>query len=203
MKITLPDNYSEITVGQYMELWEMYESVQDAHESQRRCIELLSGLEAHSLQEATWDSLQEASEALSWLVKDPDPFTLKMPLIRRFELKGQQYGFIPDMSKLTVGEYADLETLCRGGVFGVLNKLCAILFRQVSKEKMDKYSIIAYAPSEERKEVMKDLPMNIAVAAVVFFCNTGKELILTTELFLEKQAKEAGMRYTTSGAGMA
>ena len=92
MKITLPDNYSEVTVGQYMELWKMYEKEDDAYLAQRRAIETLAGLEPNALQDASWESIEQSSETLNWLISEPDPFTLKMPLIRRFELKGQQYG---------------------------------------------------------------------------------------------------------------
>ncbi len=187
MNITLPDDYSEITVGQYMKLWEMYEKQTDAFTAQRQCIELLAGLEPDSLKNATWESIEQASTNLNWLISEPDPFTLKLPLIRRFELEGKQYGFIPDMSKLTVGEYADLETICKDGVFDVLNKLCSILFREVTSEKLDKYDIKVYDPSKDRDLIMLKLPMNIAVAAVVFFCNIGKELIFTTQHYLTKQ----------------
>ena len=192
MKIILPDNYSEIKVGQYMSLWDMYEKQTDAFVAQRQCIELLAGLKPDSLKNATWESIEQASTNLNWLISEPDPFTLKLPLVRRFELEGKQYGFIPDMSKLTVGEYADLETLCKDGVFDVLNKLCSILFREVTSEKLDKYSIKVYEPNSDRDEAMKNLQMDIAVGAIVFFCNTAKELIFTTERYLQNMetAKE-------------
>ena len=203
MKITLPDNYSEVTVAQYMKLWKMFEEEDDVYVSQRKCIETLAGLEPGALKDATWDSIEASSATLNWLVADPDPFTLKMPLIRRFELKGQQYGFIPDMNKLTVGEYADLETMCKGGIFDVLDKLCGILFREVTKEKLDKYEIVTYDLSPDRTRAMQDLPMNIAVAAIVFFCNTAKELIITTQRYLQKAEKASkGTLSTPSGGGM-
>lgn len=186
-----------------MKLWAMYEKEDNVHNAQRRCIELLSGLEPNSLQNATWDSIAKASQTLNWLMDEPDPFNLKMPLIRRFELKGKQYGFIPDMSRLTVGEYADLETICKNGVFEVLEKLCAILFREVTTEKLDKYEIKNYSASKERKEAMLELPMNIAVGAIVFFCNTAKGLIFTTQLYLEKQEKQSmATQFTRNGRGM-
>lgn len=203
MKITLPDNYSEVTVGQYMELWKMYEKEDDAYNAQRRAIETLAGLEPNSLQNATWESIEQSSATLNWLISEPDPFTLKMPLVRRFELKGQQYGFIPDMTRLTVGEYADLETMCSSGVFESMNKLCAILFREVTTEKLDKYEIVPYSISPDRKVNMLDLPMNIAVGAIVFFCNTAKELVSTTERYLENAEKSLkAMPSIKNGDGM-
>ena len=47
MKITIPEDYSEITVGQYKALWKMYERAEDAYTAQRRCIELLAGLKEY------------------------------------------------------------------------------------------------------------------------------------------------------------
>jgi hypothetical protein len=106
------------------------------------------------------------------------------------------------MTKLTVGEYADLETYCKGGVFNVLEKLCAILFREVKVEKGDRYEIALYSPDEESKKTMLDLPMNIAVAAVVFFCNTAEELVSASERYFNQQKeKKEETRYTPSGDG--
>ena len=151
MKIILPDDYSEITVGQYKKLWKLYEKEEDAYVAQRRCIELLAKLEEGALKNASWESIEKASGTINWLISEPDPFTLKLPLVRRFRLNDVDYGFIPDWSRLTVGEYA----------------------------------------------------MNIAVAAIVFFCRIEEELISTTQRSLQEMEKAQEMASTKSGGGMA
>ena len=201
MKITIPEDYSEITVGQYKALWKMYEKAEDAYTAQRRCIELLAGLKEGELQNASWESIEVISAKLNWLVDDPDPFALKMPLVNTFELHGIKYGFIPDWTRLTVGEYADLETFCKGGVFDVLEELCAILFREIVAEKNDRYEIKPYDISEKRKAAMLDLPMNIAVGAMVFFSHIEKELATITQRYLSQVEKESQTLFTPSGAG--
>ena len=203
MKISLPNDYSQITVGQYKAIWKMYEREEDAYHAQRRCIELLADLEEGALQNASWESIEVASATLNWLIDDPDPFALKMPLINTFELHDVKYGFIPDWTKLTVGEYADLETFCKQGVFEVLEKLCAIVFRPIVSEKNDRYTIESYQPDEKRSEAMLDLPMNIAVAAMVFFSHIEKELATTMQRYLKKAAKENPTLFMENGVGTA
>lgn len=203
MKIILPDDYSEITVGQYKKLWKLYEKEEDAYVAQRKCIELLADLPEGTLKNASWESIEKASGTINWLISEPDPFALKLPLVRRFRLKDVDYGFIPDWSRLTVGEYADLETLCRDGMFEVLEKVCACLFREVAEEKGEGYNIRSYTNSKRRSEAMLDLPMNIAVAAIVFFCRIEEELISTTQRSLQQMEKGQEMASIKSGGGMA
>tara|TARA_R110000803_G_scaffold144922_3_gene210744 strand:- start:3 stop:674 length:672 start_codon:yes stop_codon:yes gene_type:complete len=201
MKITLPDDYSEVTVGQFQSLYKLYEKEEDAYVAQRRCIELLANLEEGALQHASWESIESASAKINWLISEPDPFTLKLPLVNTFELQGKRYGFIPDWSKLTVGEYADLETLCRDGMFSVLEKVCACLFREIVEEVGDQYTIRPYTLDKRRHRTMLSLPMNIAVGAIVFFCHIEEELISTTQRYSREMEKGQEMDSIPNGDG--
>ena len=62
MKITLPTDFSEVTVSQYKRLWKVYEHEKEPYEAVRRAIETLCDLDHGALQQAHWGSIEEAAE---------------------------------------------------------------------------------------------------------------------------------------------
>ena len=60
------------------------------------------------------------------------------------EVEGQEYGFIPDLNEITLGEYADIETFIKNGLEKHLPEIMAVLFRPILEKEDDVYSIKAY-----------------------------------------------------------
>lgn len=201
MKIKLPETYAEMTVGQYMELWDTFEREQDTPTAIRRCIEILASLDQGALNDADWNDIDQAAEKLRWLLDEPDPFTLRMQLQQKVCLEGRWYGFIPDWSKLTVAEYADLETYCNQGLFMHLDRAMAVMYRPITREAHGMYDIETYEPSKERRELMRDCPMSVCVSAVVFFCRIQKVSATTTQRYSREMAAAKKTRYKRNGGG--
>ena len=112
-----------------------------------------------------------------------------------FELDGQLYGFTP-ISKMTLGEYTDLERLAKDSNAN-LEEILAILYRPIQKhsfkgmkyafkntykvalgqaENLFKYYETKEYSNKERvlqAEVMKDIPAQMALGAVSFFLVLG------------------------------
>ncbi len=202
MKVSLPEGYHEITIEQYQNVWKAYEKSTHAHESVRLAIECLAGLEQGALQNAQWHEIEKAGELLAWFISDPDASTLKQPLQNKIKLNGRWYGFIPNWTTLTVGEFADLDTYCNQGMFENLHIIMSILYRPIALERHDSYEIESYVPSKERKAEMLNLKMDVAIGALVFFCNIEKELAITMERSLNgKTQMKKPRRFTASGDG--
>jgi hypothetical protein len=81
-------------------------------------------------------------------------------------LHGQDYGFIPDLDRMTAGEWVDMETY--GFDPENLHKLMSILYRPVIETKGEKYLIASYTGNED-SEAMKDTPANIIIGVLLFF----------------------------------
>jgi len=178
MKVSLPEGYHEITIEQYQNVWKAYEKSMNAHESVRLAIECLGGLEPGSLKNAQWHEIEKAGELLAWFIADPDASTMKQPLQQKVMLDNRWYGFIPNWTTLTVGEFADLDTYCNQGMFDNL------------------------LPSKERKAKMLNLKMDVAIGALVFFCNIEKELAITMQHSLSKKEQtKKPKQFTVNGAG--
>lgn len=204
MKITLPTDFSEVTVTQYKQIWRVYEKETEPYEAVRRAIETLCNLECGALQQAHWGSIEEAAEKIGWLMQEPDVLTLKMPLKQTIKHRGIKYGYIPDWSRLTVGEFADIETYTQQGLFDNLEKILSVLYRPICKEKGDSYEIEKYDVSKRRQEAMLQLPMDVAIGAMVFFCNIEKALATTSQPSLKRKQKKQKKqkRFTAAGDGM-
>lgn len=202
MKVSLPEGYHEITIEQYQNVWKAYEKSTNAHESVRLAIECLGGLEQGSLQNAQWHEIEKAGELLAWFISDPDASTMKQPLQNKVKLNGRWYGFIPNWTTLTVGEFADLDTYCNQGMFDNLHVIMSILYRPIALERHDSYEIETYLPSKERKAEMLNLKMDVAIGALVFFCNIEKELAITMQRSLKRMEQmKKPRRFTASGDG--
>ena len=105
-------------------------------------------------------------------------------LKRVMEIDGVDYGFHPDLSEITLGEYADIESFVKEGLEKNMPEIMAILFRPVLKKKDNAYTIEAYDGNiTMRKEVMKKMSASQVQAALFFFSNLGKELSLIMELY--------------------
>ncbi len=202
MKVSLPEGYHEITIEQYQNVWKAYEKSMNAHESVRLAIECLGGLEPGTLKNAQWHEIEKAGELLAWFMSDPDASTMKQPLQNKVKLNDRWYGFIPNWTTLTVGEFADLDTYCNQGMFENLHIIMSILYRPIVLERHDSYEIETYLPSKERKAEMLNLKMDVAIGALVFFCNIEKELAITMQHYSNgKTQMKKPRQFTASGDG--
>lgn len=194
MKIRLPEGWHEITVGQYKRLWAAFEREPEGINAVRRCLEVLSDLREGELIHAEHRDIEKATTKIAWLLDEPDPFTLKADLKQRVTIQGRTFGFIPDWTKLTVAEYADMETYCNKGLFEHLEKMMSVLYRPIVAQEFDMYDVEPYTPNKERQRLMLECPMDVCVSAVVFFCNIQKALATTSLPYLSKETESKTIR---------
>jgi len=115
------------------------------------------------------------------------------------EIDGVEYGMHPDLSEITLGEYADIETLIKEGVEKNLPELVAILFRPIIErgESEDVYTIEAYDGNIKiRAEVMGKMSASQVQSVLVFFYALGTVLLEITQLFLTEQRQETKILQT-------
>ena len=111
-------------------------------------------------------------------------------LKRIIQIDGIEYGFHPDLSSITLGEYADLETFIKGGIEKHLAEIMAVLYRPIKEKKNDVYIIDAYDGNIRlRTEEMKKMSAQQVQSALVFFYTLGKELSEILPLYLMEQLK--------------
>ena len=122
-------------------------------------------------------------------------------------IDGQEYGFHPNLDDITIGEYADIETLIKDSLENNLPELMAVLFRPVIDRKGEAYKIEAYnGDITIRAEVMKKMSSEQVQSALVFFWNFVQELSSSLQSYLMipliKEMEEAAKVSAKSGAGL-
>jgi len=111
-------------------------------------------------------------------------------LKRIIEIEGIEYGFHPSLDRITLGEFADLETFLKMGIQKHLPEVMAILYRPIVEKKNNIYTIEKYDGNIEiRTEVMKRMKAEEVQAALVFFWSFAKELLIALPSSLTRRLK--------------
>jgi len=112
-------------------------------------------------------------------------------LKRIIEINDVEYGFMPELDKISLGEYADVEQFIKNGIESNLPELMAVLYRPVKLKKNDIYIIDAYdGDITMRTEEMKKMSAEQVQSALVFFYHLGKVLSEILPLYLMELLKE-------------
>jgi hypothetical protein len=96
-----------------------------------------------------------------------------------------EFGFIPNLEEMSFGEYVDLDHNI--GKIESFHKAMAVLYRPITKKTKDTYEIMPYSGTDEFSELMKYAPLDIAMAASVFFYRLGNDLVQATLTSLEQE----------------
>ena len=119
-------------------------------------------------------------------------FEEKQELIPKFKMYGIEYGFIPNLDEITYGENKDVTAYINE--WGTMHKAMAVLFRPIKQKQRDKYIIEEYEGSHKYSEVMKDMPLEVVMGAMVFFYNLTNVLLKSIPSYLEKQMEREQMQ---------
>mgnify|MGYP003666167010 FL=1 len=108
-----------------------------------------------------------------------------------FEIDGVEYGMHPDLSEITLGEYADIETFIKEGLEKNMPELMSVLFRPITEKNGSVYTIAAYDGNITiRAEEMKKMSAEQVQSALVFFWHFAKELSEILPSYLMERTQE-------------
>ena len=108
-----------------------------------------------------------------------------------FEIDGVEYGMHPDLSELTLGEYADIESFIKAGLEQNMPEIMSVLFRPIKERNGSAYVIEAYDGNITiRAEEMKKMSAEQVQASLFFFSNFVKELSMTLPSYLMERTQE-------------
>lgn len=108
------------------------------------------------------------------------------------EIEGKEYGFHPKLDDITLGEYADVETMIVDGLEKNLPELMAVLYRPITEKKNDKYTIEPYdGDITIRAEKMRKMSAQEVQNAMVFFWTFATNLLKIMPSFLLERVKKS------------
>jgi hypothetical protein len=182
VKIQIPEDLSEVTLEQYQYLMEIQNPDDDDEFAARKLISVLCKI---PLSQVMYIDYSSASELLA---KFNQMFSEEKMMYTRFKLNNVEFGFIPDIEKISFGEYIDCEKYMSS--WKTMHNAMAVLYRPIVKTKGDKYEIENYEGSATYEEVMKAMPLSVALGANVFFWNLVSELLEGLIVYLQNEVKK-------------
>jgi len=118
-------------------------------------------------------------------------FEVEHQFVNQFELYGKRFGFIPKLDDITYGENKDITNYIND--WGNMHKAMAVLFRPIEKKLSNQYIIEDYEGSHVYSDIMKDMPLSVALGSMVFFYNLTNELLNYIPNYLQKQINKEQM----------
>ena len=179
IEINVPTSLSEVTLGQYQKFLKIAEDNPEGNFLNAKMIEIFCGIPLSDSYKLKMSSVTAIIDILNELLSQ----TPKR--VEQFTMNGVQYGFIPDLDEMSLGEYVDLDGSASD--WNNMHIAMNVLYRKIKIKKSGKYNIVDY--NVENPEKMKDMPLDAAIGSLFFFYNLGMELSKHTILYSNNQAE--------------
>ena len=184
MKIKIPQTTHDITIEQYAK----YNMVADDQDKEFVGHKMLSIFLNISMK----DALNMEQSVAEEVIKDLNDMLDTQEDRFEFTHNGVEYGFIPDLEQMTLGEYVDLEDYIVNAKDWT--KAMAVLFRPVKQRIRDLYDIEPYIGDKRSQETAKDFPASAFITATVFFYSLSKQLWVNSAFYLGKLLNSQQMK---------
>lgn len=183
IELSVPTALSDITLGQYQKYLKVLEENEGADDFLAlKTIEIFCKI---SLKDVLSIPAKDAEKVLGIITK---AFEEKPNLIRRFDLLGVDMGFEPQLENIALGAYIDVEDNISD--WQKMHKAMAALYRPVNFKSKDKYTVAPYEPSEDVSALMREMPLDVAMSAMVFFYALGMELLKAIPNYIQSNLTE-------------
>ena len=188
VEITIPDSLSEVTLDQYQRYLKIQDNNQDEKFLASKMIEIFCGVKLSDTLKMKYADVDGICNILV------DMFNEKPQLVTKFKMKGIEYGFIPKLDDISLGEYIDLDAFL--GDWENMHRAMAVLYRPIDTKYGDKYSIKDYEAGDG--EIMKDMPLDAVISSIIFFYHLGIDLSQAMMNYLEEQEETSLVQYLNS-----
>ena len=160
---------AEIPLKNYQRFLKMQAESTDEEFIAQKMIEIFCGIDLKEVAKIKLTDLNELIEHFNKIFNQAPKF------YHRFKLKDMEFGFIPNLEDISWGEYIDLEHHLNN--WDNYHKAMAVMYRPIINTRKDKYEIAPYTASEEYHELMKYMPMEIAISSRVFFLRFRERVV--------------------------
>lgn len=191
MRINIPTSLHEISLGDHQKFISIVnQNVKQGEEISEemgrfinnKAIEIFCRVEAHKILKLPVSVYNVAVEAIQNVLNQ------KPVLYKEIHITAQNgkvdLGFIPNIEKMTFGEYVDLNNYTSD--WDKMHLAMAVLYRPITARHKDRYTIAEYEGSETWGMQMKQVPVYHALAAQLFFWNLTNELLIAMETYFPK-----------------
>tara|TARA_R110000851_G_scaffold94714_1_gene205714 strand:+ start:89 stop:739 length:651 start_codon:yes stop_codon:yes gene_type:complete len=179
MKVDLivPNSLKEITLKQYQKFIKIQKENDDPYFLQCKMIEIFCNLDSNAVRNIKLSDADKIVNVLNLMFEE------KPKLINTFKLGKVEYGFIPKLEDISLGEYVDLDTYM--GDWDNMHIAMNVLYRPITEKIKDKYLIEDY--NTESKDKLDEIPLDVVLGSVFFLYNLGMELSTVMLNYLEEE----------------
>jgi hypothetical protein len=196
IEINVPTSLNEVTLGQYQKYLKIAENNPEGNFLDAKMIEIFCGIPLSDSYKLKMSSAAAIVDIITELLNQTPKHT------ERFKLNGIEYGFIPDLDEMSLGEYIDLDN--NVSKWEQMHVAMNVLYRPIKTSKVGKYNIEEY--DVKNPEKMKDIPLGAAIGSVFFFLHLGMKLsehtILSSSNQTEMEAIQEQLTSEQSGVGI-
>ncbi len=182
IQINVPTSLNEIPLKNYVDFLNVQKGSNDEEFVAQKMIEIFCGIRLVDVAKIKLTSLNEM------VVHFTELFNQKPKFQQTFKIGDIEFGFIPNLEDISFGEYVDLENNLQS--WDSFNKAMAVMYRPIKTRIKDKYDIQEYSGTKEYQDLMQYAPLDVCIAASVFFYNLSNELLAATLNYLQKQIKK-------------
>lgn len=177
MKVTIPETLDEITLEQYIKY--------------NRVLNLTTTEEAKTIGIISVFCNLTTDEVISMDMKDIKEISNQIVSVLNseatFKQRFDKYGFIPNLDKITAGEYIDLDKYI--GDIENCTKAMVVMYREIDQSVLGNYTIKPYAGTDNSNEMLT-APLSAYLGAKVFFWNLSKDLLKATKECLVQPSQQ-------------
>tara|TARA_R100001440_G_scaffold35966_1_gene55073 strand:+ start:1420 stop:2079 length:660 start_codon:yes stop_codon:yes gene_type:complete len=166
LSINVPTELSDVTLGQYQKFVKIQKANEDPTFIAQKMVEIFCKIDLKDTFKIKVTDINEIVAILNNL------FDKKPELITEFKLNNQEYGFIPKLEDISLGEYVDVDTYLAD--WDNMHLAMNVLYRPIKMKYGGKYDIIDYEAKESDK--MKDMTLDVVFSCLIFFYNLGIDL---------------------------
>ena len=196
IEINVPTTLNEITLGQYQKFLKIAENNPEGNFLNAKMIEIFCGIPLSDSYKLKMSSVTAIIEILSELLESTPKHQEK------FTIGSTEYGFIPDLNDMSLGEYIDLDN--NASNWEQMHVAMNVLYRPIKESRVGKYNIVDY--NIATSETLKDMPLGAAIGSLFFFYNLGMELskhtILCSNNQQEMEAIQEQLTLEKNGVGI-
>ena len=165
-KLNIPESLNEVTLSQYQKWVKIIDEEKISTFFQQKMIEIFCNSELKKILQMKVKDVDEVTSNIDNL------FNEKPLFVPTFKLGEIEFGFIPQLDEMTFGEYIDLDNYLTD--WETMHKAMSVLFRPILHKRKGKYVIEDYKGSDTYN--LSEMPLNVVMGALVFFCNLRNEL---------------------------
>ena len=169
-EVIVPTEWKDITIAEYQRYLQIAKSNRRTRDNE--IISLFCKIDKELIKKLKLKDKKVLVDKINKFVNSKNETSLE----KRIKFKGRQYGFIPNLSKITTGEFVDIEEYGKD-INKNLHRIMSVLYREVDKTSGKLYNVKGYDPDELEIDKFKDLPMSTTLSAIDFFFRLGTRLL--------------------------